>query len=71
MAKKYSVTIRGHRTSFSVEPEFYDRLLGLARKDQMPLSRLVTRIDANRKKGLSLSSAIRLYVLQSGGGQKT
>jgi predicted DNA-binding ribbon-helix-helix protein len=71
MAKKYSITIRGHRTSFSIEPEFHDRLLQLARLSQMPLSRLVTRIDANRQPDQSLSSAIRLYVLQSSGKQNS
>jgi predicted DNA-binding ribbon-helix-helix protein len=65
MAKKYSVTIRGHRTSFSVESQFHERLLQLARRRQMPLARLVTRIDAGRSPGQSLSSAIRLFVLEN------
>ena len=61
--RKRSVTLAGHRTSVSVEDEFWDALKGLAREQRLSLSTLLTRIDAERPG--NLSSAIRLYVLKS------
>ncbi len=73
MARKHSVTIRGHRTSFSIEDEFMAQLRTLAQRDGVSLARLVERIDAGRDDGENLSSALRLYVLRSltnrGGGE--
>lgn len=63
LIRKRSVTLAGHRTSVSVEDEFWDELKNLARQNQIPLSNLLTRIDAERPG--NLSSAIRLYVLKS------
>ncbi|MFZ1813922.1 MAG: ribbon-helix-helix domain-containing protein [Rhizobiaceae bacterium] len=60
---KRSVTIRGHRTSYSVEDEFYDALVAIAAQEGKPLARLIMRIDTNRREGQNLSSAIRLFVL--------
>lgn len=59
---KHSVTISGHRTSFSVEPEFWALLQEIAARQRLSLNQLVTDIDAERTG--NLSSAIRLYVLQ-------
>ena len=63
--KKYSVSIRGHRTSYSLEPEFQAELQELADREGLPLARLITRIDANRKPQTNLSSALRLHVLKA------
>ena len=60
---KHSVTIRGHRTSFSLEQLFYDELCRLARMRGWPLARMVAVIDAERSPGQNLSSAIRVHVL--------
>ncbi|MGN0903804.1 MAG: ribbon-helix-helix domain-containing protein [Alphaproteobacteria bacterium] len=60
--KKYSVMIAGHRTSISLEPEFWEELKILARQEKLPFSALITRID-ERRDG-NLSSALRLYVLR-------
>lgn len=59
--RKYSVMIAGHRTSVSLEPEFYAALKRLAAEEGKSLSELITKIDADRTGGLS--SALRLYVL--------
>ena len=63
--KKHSITIRGHRTSFSLEDEFWLELKALAAHDRTALSQLVTMIDADRKPDENLSSALRLHVLKN------
>jgi predicted DNA-binding ribbon-helix-helix protein len=62
---KRSVTIGGHRTSYSVEAEFQAEIAALARAGGCSLSSLVAAIDAARGDGENLSSAIRLHVLRS------
>ena len=60
---KRSYTIAGHRTSISLESAFWDALKTGAAAEQMPVARLIARIDASR--GASgLSSAVRVWVLQ-------
>lgn len=60
---KRSVSIRGHRTSLSLESEFWDALQKLARMDGKSVSALIAEIDDARR-GRNLSSAIRVFVLQ-------
>ena len=60
---KRSLTIAGHRTSLSLEPEFWDALKQAARQDKKSLAALVGEIDATRA-GRNLSSAIRVWVLK-------
>ncbi|MEM1371138.1 MAG: ribbon-helix-helix domain-containing protein [Pseudomonadota bacterium] len=61
--KKRSFTIRGHRTSISLEDEFWLCLQELAAAEDLSVAAIVTRIDAERGR-VGLSSAIRTYVLQ-------
>ncbi len=61
--RKYSVMIAGHRTSVSLEPEFWEELKKLAARRNLTPAKLITRIDADRKG--SLSSELRLYVLRA------
>lgn len=63
--RKRSVTIRGHRTSFSVEDAFMEELVRIAGRADKSLSVLVAEIDEGRPRGTNLSSAIRLHVLQA------
>lgn len=63
MVEKRSVSIRGHRTSYSLEKPFYDDLVAIARSREMTLAALVASIDAARPTGANLSSALRLYAL--------
>lgn len=62
---KRSVTIAGHRTSISLEPPFWDVLKELACSEKISVNELVRRIDLGRASEGSLSSAIRLYVLDA------
>ena len=59
---KRSIVLRGHKTSVSLEDEFWKGLKEIAGKRLMTLSVLVDGIDANRQQG-NLSSALRLFVL--------
>ena len=59
---KRSLTIAGHRTSLSLEPEFWDALKKAAREDKKSLAALVGEIDTGRGER-NLSSAIRVWVL--------
>ncbi len=60
---KRSVTINGHRTSFTLEQEFHAELERAAVQRQTSLSALIADIDAARDPQTNLSSAIRLFVL--------
>jgi predicted DNA-binding ribbon-helix-helix protein len=60
---KRSVAIRRHRTSVSLEDEFWDALKEIAKHRKMTLSDLVFEID-NDRNFANLSSAIRLFVLE-------
>ena len=61
--RKRSVTISGHGTSISLEAEFLDCLMACAGREDLPLAALVARIDRQRPRDTSLSSALRLHVL--------
>lgn len=61
--QKHAVTIRGHRTSISLEPAFWAELQQIAAHQKRPLAQLIADIDAGRPEKQGLSSAIRLYVL--------
>ena len=58
---KRSIVIGGHKTSVSVEDEFWNSLKEIARERNMTLAELVGAIDADRQNA-NLSSAIRLFV---------
>jgi predicted DNA-binding ribbon-helix-helix protein len=58
---KRSVVIAGHRTSVSLEPEFWDALKAIAARRGVSAGRLIEEIDAGRTR--NLSSAIRVFVL--------
>ena len=59
---KRSIVLAGHKTSVSLEDEFWRGLKEIAGKRLMSLSTLVDTIDAERQHG-NLSSALRLFVL--------
>jgi predicted DNA-binding ribbon-helix-helix protein len=60
---KRSLTIAGHRTSLSLEPEFWNVLRDIAKQERKSLAALVGEIDSARGKR-NLSSAIRVWILQ-------
>ncbi len=61
--EKFSVEVGGHRTSISLETEFMDEFRRICVVAGEPLGVAVTRIDRHRDARRSLSSAIRLFVL--------
>lgn len=61
---KRSVTISGHATSITLEQEFWDVLKDIAASRQLSVNALITEIDS-LKKNENLSSAIRIYILQT------
>jgi predicted DNA-binding ribbon-helix-helix protein len=60
---KRSFSLAGHRTSVALEPEFWAALEALAVANGETLSRLVTRIDAERGVDRPLASALRVFAL--------
>ncbi len=59
--RKRSVVIAGHRTSVSIETQFWDALKDIAAARGVSLNRLIAEIDESRAE--NLSSAILVYVL--------
>ena len=62
MVVRHSILTDGHRTSVSLEDEFWKGLKESAGARRMTLSKLIALIDAERRHD-NLSSAIRLFVL--------
>ncbi|MGV0876599.1 ribbon-helix-helix domain-containing protein [Martelella sp. FLE1502] len=63
MIRKHSVSLHGHRTSFSLEDQFYAELTRIADKRDLSLAALIAEIDDARDGEINLSSTIRLFVL--------
>ena len=62
---KKSFTIGNHRTSISLEPEFWDALELKANEQNVSLSKLVLKIDNEKPKDYNnLASYIRIWVLR-------
>jgi predicted DNA-binding ribbon-helix-helix protein len=59
---KRSIVVGGHKTSVSLEDEFWAALKKIAVRQHATLSDLVGSIDSQRQHG-NLSSAVRLFVL--------
>ena len=59
---KRSIVVAGHKTSVSLEEEFWSSMKEISSARDITLSDLVSEIDKSRRQG-NLSSAIRLYVL--------
>lgn len=60
--EKRSVTLQGHRTSLSLEPEFWAALKEITAARGISLTQLIAAIDRDRG-ARGLSGAIRVYVL--------
>ncbi len=61
---KRSLTLRGHRTSVSLEPEFWEAFRAIAEARGQAVNALAAEIDAARPPGQGLATAIRLHVLR-------
>ena len=62
--QKHSLTLRGHRTSVSLETEFWTAFRAIARRRGVALNALAAEIDAARGTEAGLASAIRVFVLK-------
>lgn len=62
--EKRSLTLNGHRTSVSLEAEFWAAFRNLAARNGIPINALAAEIDAGRGAGTGLATAIRLHVLR-------
>jgi len=61
--RKRSLTLRGHRTSVSLEDPFWEALGEIAAAEGKTLNALAAEIDAARGLDAGLASAIRVRVL--------
>ncbi|UWQ48259.1 ribbon-helix-helix domain-containing protein [Leisingera caerulea] len=62
--KKHSLTLRGHRTSVSLEDDFWDAFREIAAAEARAINDLAAEIDETRGEDCGLASAIRLFVLR-------
>ena len=63
MMPKRSLTLHGHRTSVSLEDEFWDAFKAIAIGKGVSVNELARRIDSNRDLSRGLASSIRVFVL--------
>ena len=61
---KHSLTIRGHRTSVSLEDVFWKEFRRIADARGKALNALAAEIDEHRDPEVGLASAIRVFVLE-------
>jgi len=61
---KRSISIAGHRTSLSLEQEFWQEIKLIAHKQDQSIAQLIKDIDKARGRR-NLSSACRVYVLEN------
>lgn len=61
--QKHSLTLKGHRTSVSLEPEFWQAFQDLAQARGLSVNQLAAEIDRARD-DQGLATAMRLAVLR-------
>jgi len=61
---KRSLTLKGHRTSVSLEDVFWKEFRAIADERNMPINALAAEIDASRDMEIGLASAIRVFVVE-------
>ena len=64
MIKNHSLSILGHRTSITLEEEFFTALKSIAVEKNMSLAALVAEVERNKPLTSGLSSALRVFILQ-------
>ena len=65
--QKRSLSIHGHRTSISLEPEFWAVIDGVASEREHSISAFITRLDDRRTvedSAYGLAAYLRLWVLR-------
>ena len=65
LMQKRSLKIAGHATSVALEPEFWQALEDIARRQKISLSALIATIDRQKEvaSGCNLASQLRVFVL--------
>ena len=61
--QKKSLTILGHKTSLSLEKEFWQIINQISREKNVSIPKILELIDQNNNVN-NLSSAVRVYVLK-------
>ena len=62
--KKRSLTIKGHRTSVTLEDKFWEEFCKIAYRKKMSVNELASKLDSTRElNSVSLASLIRNLVL--------
>ena len=62
--KKRSLTLKGHRTSVSIEDKFWEEFCKIACRKNISINELASQLDATRDlNSVSLASLIRNLVL--------
>ena len=62
--EKHSLTLRGHRTSVSLETPYWKAFLAIAAAEGQTINGLAAKIDEERGTDAGLASAIRVFVLR-------
>ncbi len=62
--QKHSLTLRGHRTSVTLEPEFWAAFQALAAQRGLSVNALATQMDEARS-DVGLASHIRVAILRA------
>jgi len=60
--KNHSILVDGHRTSVSLETEFWESFKEIAAHKGLSISELATRVSAEGYAG-NFTSALRVYIL--------
>ncbi len=69
--KKRSLTLRKHKTSVTLEEDFWKSFQEIASKQKKGINELASEIDYERGQNCGLASAIRLYILNYFKSQKS
>ncbi|WP_124087492.1 ribbon-helix-helix domain-containing protein [Pseudogemmobacter humi] len=62
--QKHSLTLHGHRTSVTLEAEFWLAFREIAAVKGIAINQLAAEIDEHRDPGEGLASAIRVFCLR-------
>lgn len=58
-----NVTVNGRRTTIRLEPEMWDALIEIARRENYTQTQLCSRIAAGQPAGLSFTASVRMFIL--------
>jgi len=64
---KRSVVVQGHATSVRLEPEFWEVLDDICKKQNMSLAQLIISIEKEQHERQNLASQLRVFCLKSVG----